>query len=171
MRHDKCCRMRQGLTKYSARYKSDMRLLFAILGLVLYLIAACARELPVIKDSEAAQCWQYVGGAIRLSLSSLRPDQEWRMTSGSPRSKGKSSSPEELSPIAESLRPEPSQSVKLMKSKSVAKRAFCLAPDGDCSGVGLHCVFEIDTDGLTLWYCEERIQFQTHLSAPGDHFS
>jgi RecJ-like exonuclease len=37
-------------------YLCDMRPLFAMLGLLLCLIAARADELPVIKDSEAAQC-------------------------------------------------------------------------------------------------------------------
>ena len=40
-----------------------MRPLFSILGLLLYLIAAGANELPVIKDSEAAQ---YVGKNVEV---------------------------------------------------------------------------------------------------------
>src|ERR1700693_5312947 len=44
-------------------YLCDMRPLFAMLGLLLCLIAARADELPVIKDSEAAQ---YVGKKVEV---------------------------------------------------------------------------------------------------------
>ena len=95
---------------------SIMRPLLAIFSLLLCLIAARAEGLPVIKDSEAVQ---YLGKnvevrglvvsvtisplgtacisfgreniLIRPSLRSLQPVQKWRLTSGSPCSKGRSS--------------------------------------------------------------------------------
>jgi hypothetical protein len=50
-------------SKFEAIFGSDMRPLFAILGLLLCLIAARADELPVIKDSEAVQ---YVGKNVEV---------------------------------------------------------------------------------------------------------
>jgi len=47
----------------SIRYGSIMRALFAILGLLFLLIATRADELPVIKDSEAAQ---YIGKNVEV---------------------------------------------------------------------------------------------------------
>jgi DNA/RNA endonuclease YhcR with UshA esterase domain len=49
--------------KIPAIVDSDMRRLFAILGLLLCLISSRAEELPVIKDSEALQ---YVGKAVEV---------------------------------------------------------------------------------------------------------
>ena len=50
-------------SKFEAIIRSDMRPLFAILGLLLCLIATRADELPVIKDSEAVQ---YVGKNVEV---------------------------------------------------------------------------------------------------------
>ena len=50
-------------SKFEAIFGSDMRTLFAILGLLLCLIATRADELPVIKDSEAAR---YVGKNVEV---------------------------------------------------------------------------------------------------------
>ena len=50
-------------SKFEAIFGSDMRPLFAILGLLLCLIATRADELPVIKDSEAVQ---YVGKNVEV---------------------------------------------------------------------------------------------------------
>jgi hypothetical protein len=99
----------------SIRYGSIMRPLFAIFSLLLCLIATRADELPVIKDSEAVQ---YVGKNVevrglvvsvttsplgtacisfgreypdRRSPGSLQLGLKWKLTSGSLRSKGKSS--------------------------------------------------------------------------------
>jgi hypothetical protein len=96
-------------------YSALMRPLFAILSLLLSLIATRADDLPVIKDSEAAQ---YIGKKRRSSrfgrlrhdsplgtafinfgqedpkqtfAGFIAPVQTWRLTSRSPRSKGKSS--------------------------------------------------------------------------------
>src|ERR1700693_4206207 len=49
--------------KFEAIFDSDMRPLFAILGLLLCLIATPADELPVIKDSEAVR---YVGKNVEV---------------------------------------------------------------------------------------------------------
>ena len=50
-------------SKFEAIIRSDMRPLFAILGLLLCLIATRADELAVIKDSEAVQ---YVGKNVEV---------------------------------------------------------------------------------------------------------
>jgi hypothetical protein len=55
--------MRQAHQNSRAIFGSDMRPLFAILGLLLCLIASRAEELPVIKDSEAVQ---YVGKNVEV---------------------------------------------------------------------------------------------------------
>ena len=52
-----------GRPKFEAIFGSDMRPLFAILGLLLYLIPPRVDELPVIKDSEADQ---YVGKNVEV---------------------------------------------------------------------------------------------------------
>src|SRR5271165_4350913 len=50
-------------SKFEVIFGSDMRSLFAILGLLLCLIATGAGELPVIKDSEAIH---YVGKSVEV---------------------------------------------------------------------------------------------------------
>ena len=50
-------------SRFEAILAPDMRLLFAVLGLLLSLVAARANELPVIKDSEAVQ---YVGKNVEV---------------------------------------------------------------------------------------------------------
>ena len=52
-----------GLSKFAAIIRSDMRPLFAILGLLLCLTPLRADELPVIKDSEAIE---YVGKNVEV---------------------------------------------------------------------------------------------------------
>jgi hypothetical protein len=52
-----------GRSKFEAIIRSDMRLLFAILGLLLCLTPLRADELPVIKDSEAID---YVGKNVEV---------------------------------------------------------------------------------------------------------
>jgi hypothetical protein len=52
-----------GQFQFKAIVGSDMRLFFAILGLLLCFIPAQADELPVIKDSEAVQ---YVGKNVEV---------------------------------------------------------------------------------------------------------
>ena len=62
-RQDKLSLRTASRSKFEAIFGSDMRPLFSILGLLLCLIAAGANELPVIKDSEAAQ---YVGKNVEV---------------------------------------------------------------------------------------------------------
>jgi hypothetical protein len=50
-------------SKFEAIFDSNMRTQFAILGLLLCLIATRADELPVIKDSEAIR---YVGKSVEV---------------------------------------------------------------------------------------------------------
>jgi hypothetical protein len=52
-----------GRSKFEAIFGSDVRPLFAVLALVLCLIATRADELPVIKDSEAIH---YVGKKVEV---------------------------------------------------------------------------------------------------------
>ena len=62
-RQDKLFLRNASRSKFDAIFGSDMRPLFSILSLLLCLIAAGANELPVIKDSEAAQ---YVGKNVEV---------------------------------------------------------------------------------------------------------
>jgi len=50
-------------SEFEAMFDSDMRALFAILGLIFCLIATRAAELPIIKDSEAIH---YVGKNVEV---------------------------------------------------------------------------------------------------------
>ena len=64
-RQDKLSLRTASRSKFEAIFGFDMRPLFSILSLLLCLIAAGANELPVIKDSEAAQ---YVGKTARFAV-------------------------------------------------------------------------------------------------------
>ena len=59
----KCSCVLLSRSKFEAIVGSDMRILFAILGLLLCLSPARADELPVIKDSEAVK---YVGKNVEV---------------------------------------------------------------------------------------------------------
>ena len=59
----KCSCVLPSRSKFEAKFGSDMRPFFAILGLLLCFIPVQADELPVIKDSEAVQ---YVGKIVEV---------------------------------------------------------------------------------------------------------